>query len=115
MTAEYPAENRLWWLETLMEGDDYPIFMTLTPNAQHSALVCRLSRHRRNDPIYAADVPGAREMGAAIGRDVPPLEADVVFALPPFRSRAMLNARDPLAVLEAFNVEGRVVLARLVG
>ena len=92
-----------------------PIFMTLTPNAQHSALVCRLSRHRRNDPINAADVPGAKEMRTSIGRDAPSLEADPVIELPPFKARAMLNARDPLAVLEAFKVEVRVVLSRLLG
>jgi hypothetical protein len=92
-----------------------PVFMTLTPNAQHSALVCRLSRHRHNDPINTADVPGANEMKACIGRNEPSLEADVVLELPSFKGRAMLTARDPLAILEAFNVEVRVVLARLLG
>ena len=104
-----------------------PIFMTISPNEKHSALVLRLSRLRRNDPLVTAQGAHREETAGVIGAEQPPLErhtgpgpwstraGDAEIELPPFAARRALCARDPLAVVDAFDVNVRVVLSRLLG
>lgn len=79
------------------------LFMTISPNEQHSALVLRLSRFRQNDPYIRHGSEMQRRMAQA---DYPPLEArrtpmlpkdEVVIDLPEYDLRRVASARDPLA------------------
>ena len=89
------------------------IFFTISPNEQHSALVLRLSRFRRNDPyLKYRDEATAR----LASRDYPPLEQSATsFALPEYDLRRAATARDPLAVMEGYRVEIYLRLAAVLG
>ena len=113
------------------------IFFTISPNERHSALTIRLSRHRRNDPIVASvedntghdgdedhDIAGQidKETRAAwASAEWPRLEAEETdegtasTPLPPQWYRRIMQARDPYAGTQAFNVLMRVVLPRVLG
>ena len=92
----------------------HAIFLTMSPSERHNYLACRLSRYRQEDP-YASD---ARTQ-AWCGPEVPSLEpnADDVFEvdIPGFDTRRLLMAADPLAAVNAFFIQIRVVLATMLG
>ena len=111
------------------------IFITISPNEQHSALVLRLSRFRRNDP-YVQHGDGIIQRLACA--DFPALEASncrgcgqshattskrrehrqpetVTVELPEYDLRRAATARDPLAVIEGYKIEILLRLAILLG
>ena len=107
------------------------LFATISPNEQHSALVLRLSRFRRNDPFVKY---GDRTRAQVATREYPPLEAldagesatdstnvdtsrepDVTIDLPEYDLRRACTAQDPHAVIEAYKVEVYLRLATLLG
>ena len=92
------------------------IFMTISPSERHNGLALRLSRYRRSDPLLDPTVaPGESRW---IGPDQPrlsPADDDIVVDLPEYDLRRLIRARDPLSVVDAFQVYMRMVLARLVG
>ena len=99
------------------------IFFTISPNEQHSALVLRLSRFRKNDPyvlynekpwgnLARESFPGleakrTRKDGAA--EDIAEIE------FPEYDLRRAAAARDPHAVVEAYKVEILLRLAAVLG
>ena len=103
------------------------IFFTVSPNEQHSALVLRLSRFRRNDPYTKFGTPALQKLAA---KDYPNLEAkrqktagtsaetkpeEVCIELPEYDFRRVACARDPLAVFEAFRIQILLRLALVLG
>ena len=58
----------------IMYGDS--IFITISPNEQHSALVLRLIRNRANDPMLHGTDPVDAALRAMSGLKEPRLEAD---------------------------------------
>ena len=117
----------------VMYGDC--VFMTISPNEQHSALVLRLSRFRRNDPyVKYADIK-TKHLASMKG---PRLEAkrqktihfaqeaamdeldetdrdDIKVELPEYDLRRTATARDPLAVVYGYMIEVYLRLATLLG
>ena len=96
------------------------IFITVSPNSQHSALVLRLCRTRRNDPSLSADEGNMTEWLRKIAKkDFPLLEASEEdtheVMLPDYEVRRVCGAREPLAVVDAYHVTMRLRLARLLG
>ena len=102
-----------------------PIFVTFSPDEAHRVSMLRLSRTRRNDPVFAEghDAVGAR----LCGRRQPSLNAgpdDVVLGVPMEElrgtipghdeRRAML-ARDALATVDGFRVIVAVTYEHLFG
>ena len=106
------------------------LFATVSPNEQHSALVLRLSRYRRNDPyvrfgdahrqrcctaehprMEAQRRPGS---GSTPGRTGHCVE-DITIDLPEYDLRRAYTAQDPLAVIEAYKVEILFRLGILLG
>ena len=106
------------------------LFATVSPNEQHSALVLRLSRYRRNDPyvrfgdahrqrcctaehprMEAQRRPGS---GSTPGRTGQCVE-DITIDLPEYDLRRAYTAQDPLAVIEAYKVEILFRLGILLG
>ena len=85
-----------------------PLFITISPSTRHSALCIRLSRYRRNDPAIA---DAASSTTAGVGPwtkfDKPKLYQEqpnnaVVFDVPDYKTRKIMVARDPWAVVLAF-------------
>ena len=104
------------------------IFLTVSPNEQHSALVLRLSRYRANDPSLNGEDDIQRGLRKFLGAQVPSLEApaeeqrgkrnddmEYELPLPDYELRRVAAARDPLAVCDAYSVEVRLRFARLLG
>ncbi|CAK9024343.1 ATP-dependent DNA helicase [Durusdinium trenchii] len=95
------------------------VFMTISLNEHHSALVLRLFRARRSDPFLDTKAAVAQESRRWAGKDVPPLEEPETAACSlPIASAAMrarLAAQNPHAVMSAFQIEVRVRLAQLLG
>ena len=99
------------------------IFLTFSPNEQHSALTLRLMRYRQGDPCVQGDEPVQQEIRRSSGRDAPVLESPAcahrkseesyATELPSYEFRRVCTARDPLAVMEAYSVQIRLRLARL--
>lgn len=84
------------------------LFITLSPNEQHSAWVMRLSRFRRNDPCLTATHPDAEIIRRMAGRQAPKLERDQAEVdLPPYELRRVIAARDPMSVVDAYNLQLR--------
>ena len=88
-------------------------------NEQHSALVLRLFRARRSDPLLDTKTAAAQESRRWAGKDAPPLEEPETAARSlPIASAAMrarLAAQNPHAVMSAFQIEVRARLALLLG
>ena len=103
------------------------LFFTISPNEQHSALVLKLSRYRRNDPFLKHSDPAwtqlcgmeypslaAKRRKFNANTDIPddpensntPLssEDEVLIDLPAYDLRRLAAARDPLAVVEAHRI-----------
>ena len=93
------------------------IFMTISPGERHNYLAIKLSRYRGQDPfILCSDTSAER---AWIGPDAPslmPLSDDVFeIHVPGHDLRKPIQSRDPLACVNAFQVQVRVILATLLG
>jgi hypothetical protein len=97
------------------------IFLTVSPNPQHSGLVLRLSRYRANDPCLAGDDDQEKELRRNCGRSHPSLEAQsetaaakrddeysINLPIPSYEHRRIAAARDPLAGIEAYDVHIRL-------
>ena len=97
-----------------------PVFMTITPGERHSTLIVRLMRYRRNDPGITYANP---EFAPWIGHDSPSLESEhleegeesCTFEIPDYDLRRLMNARDGLAGVEAYDLAIRTVMATLYG
>ena len=89
------------------------IFFTISPNEQHSALVLRLSRFRRNDPFLKYRDDATRRLAS---KDFPMLEeSSIDIALPEYDLRRAATCRDPLAVVEGYRIETYLRLATVLG
>ena len=88
------------------------IFLTISPNEQHSALVLRLTRYRANDPSVLHGDEWRRRVA---GPDYPPLEEGVTIDLPEYDLRRAAAAQDPYAVVEAYKIDIYVRLMTLLG
>ena len=88
------------------------LFLTVSPNEQHSALVLRLSRYRRNDPAVRHGEDWKRRMA---GSEYPLLEPDIEVEFPEYDLRRAATAQDPYAVIEAYKVEMKFRLMMLLG
>ena len=118
------------------------LFLTISPNERHSALVLRLSRYRPNDPYITESMPIWKKL---CGMDYPGLAAPqskklrtssttstadegdqsatlahsnedcVDIELPEYDIRQIAAARDPLAVVEAHRLNVCLRLAYLFG
>ena len=104
------------------------LFVTISPNEQHSDLVLRLIRYRRNDPHVKYGESSRRQLAS---RDYPSLEAmsekdramprvkneaekdrampsgnnepeEVFIELPEYDLRRAATAQDPLSVIEGY-------------
>ena len=86
------------------------LFVTVSPNRRHSALILRLSRARRNDSMLRSDDQSAQSRASMCGRKAPRFmtkhnvnedltgeSARVEIPLPALLTRQALNAQDPLA------------------
>ncbi len=93
------------------------IFMTLSPNEQHSALVLRLSRFRRNDPYIKHATDMTQKLASAVYPDLEEgTSQDEAHAeLPEYDLRKAATAKDPLAVIEAYKTEIYHRLAIILG
>ena len=94
------------------------LFITVSPNSQQSGLVLKLSRYRRNDPFISGTEAIQQCISALAGRHKPNLEArkdSEETDLPDHEFRRICGARDPLAVIDAYTVNIRIRLARLLG
>ena len=93
------------------------IFMTISPGERHNYLAIKLSRYHGQDPfILCSATPAERER---IGPDAPslmPLSDDVFeMNVPGYDLRKLIQARDPLACVNAFQVQVHVIFATLLG
>ena len=93
------------------------LFFTISPNVQHSALVLRLSRFRKNDPYVQHSGRMTRKL---TGVDYPKLEAERMRApaaieFPEYDLRRAACARDPLAVVDGYKAEVVLRLAAVLG
>ena len=95
------------------------VFMTVSLNEQHSALVLRMMRGRRADPMLGTKTMQENNAAKWLMVDVPNLEemetAEVEIPVPAASVRAQLAAQNPHAVMSAFQLEVRVRLAQLLG
>ena len=90
-----------------------PIFVTFTPDEGHNAMMMRLSRTRRNDPVLTSghDEVGRRVCGR-LDPSMEPLQTGDVEArvdleallrhYPEYQQRVALMARNPLASVDGF-------------
>lgn len=95
------------------------VFMTISLNEQHSALVLRLFRARRSDPFLLTAGMRENKTSEWIGEDNPKLEEPeegvVELPVPSAAIRAQLAAQNPHSVMAAFQIEVRMRLAQLLG
>lgn len=94
------------------------VFMTVSMNEQHSALVLRMFRARQSDPLLETKQMKENLARKWIGPFDPKLVAEESTAnipIPSAKVRAQLAAQDPHAVMAAFQAEVRVRLAQLLG
>ena len=88
------------------------IFVTISPNEQHSALTLRLTRYRQNDPSVLHGEDWRRRVA---GANAPRLEEEAISDLPEYDLRRAAAAQDPYAVIEAYKVEIQCRLMLLLG
>ena len=94
------------------------LFLPWSPNEQQSALVLRLMRNRRKDPMLRGASIEDEALRQCSGRDVPAITADglensVTIQLPLYHVRRKLTARDPRAVVAAYRYEVKFKLPML--
>ena len=88
---------------------------TISPNENHSVVVLKLSRARRNDPGVKHS---SEDWQRLAGADFPTLDAtsqDLELEFPEYDLRCAATARDPLAVIEGFRVHLLLRLATALG
>ena len=94
------------------------IFMTISPGERHSYLAIRLSRYRAKDP-YITHSSERHSQEPWIGQNRPSLQARDVdsfgFEVPGYDLRRLIQARDPLAVAQAFAIQVRCILSTVLG
>ena len=82
------------------------LFITWSPNEQHSALVLRLMRNRAADPMLQGTTEDDEALRNMSGRDWPAIteEADgsITMRLPLYQTRRKLVARDARSVVAAY-------------
>ena len=105
--------NLLFWA-TVVYGNG--LFITVSPSTRHSYLAIRPSRYRLKDPPFMdGDDEGSCLHRHWAGKDAPSLEPDPAdeysVDIPGYDLRQLLLARDPLAAVNAFFIQLRVVLA----
>ena len=95
------------------------VFMTVSPGERDNYLAIRFSRYRLNDPFMHAPEGNGDLHRAWAGKDRPSLEpnADDVFRIdiPGYDLRRLIMAQDPLAAVNAFMIQIRVILATVLG
>ena len=117
------------------------LFFTISPNEQHSSLVLRVSRYRQNDPFIQGEEPVQKSIRRTASKDMPKLSAtgavqrgvddanvegpivcshrsadeQLEIDLPDYEFRRIGASRDPLAVIDAYAVNVRLRLARVLG
>lgn len=94
------------------------VFIKISPSRRHSALILRLSRARRNDPMLSRqdDVSSTRKRFCRHSEpSIFMMDASTEINFPPLSVRQGLNARDPLASVFHYDVCIRIILARLCG
>ena len=101
------------------------IFVTCSPDESHNALMIRLSRTRRNDPVWKSPTSGPLQRHAE--RDTPDLNAgpeDQIFvasvdgmctSLPSYDERRRILATDSLASVDGFRTMAQLTLQHLFG
>ena len=95
--------------------------MTVSPDEKHSALLLRLSRTRRTDPILEHDTVGAVVAGIhdpPLGRDLVILALDeeaLCEIIPRYRDRRAVAAMDATASVESFRVTMYLIMRYLFG
>ena len=90
----------------------HPLFLTISPSERHSGLILHLSRFRRGDPGIASDED---QMAEWVDEKRPALDQSGTVDLPAYTVRRAITSRDPLAVIEGFDVTIRVLLPILLG
>ena len=90
----------------------HPLFLTISPSERHSGLTLHLSRFRRGDPGIINDED---QMADWVGERRPALDQSATADLPAYTVRRAITSRDPLAVIEGFDVTIRVLLPILLG
>ena len=100
------------------------LFVTISPNRRHSALLLKLSRARKNDTSLTSKGEAATWRRRLAGADVPcltvpnnvePEAVEKILELPPLRVRQQLNAHDPLSSTQRYDVATRVLMGRITG
>ena len=108
--------NLLFWA-TVVYGN--ALFITVSSSTRHGYLAIRLSRYRLKDPFMDGDDEESCLHRHWAGKDAPSLEPDpddeYSVDIPGCDLRQLLLARDPLAAVNAFFVQLRVVLATALG
>ena len=107
----------------IVYGD--PLFLTISPSARHCALVIRLSRYRICDPAMKYEDRLQRRIPPWNEKNRPDIwesenGEEVIFEVPDinvqnYHTRHMMAARDPWAVISAFEVKITYLLPRLQG
>ena len=102
-----------------------PIFVTFSPDESQSLLMVRMSRTRRNDPVFLSTLSSkAKHFAGANAPDLSPDPDDVLFevsvkdwidALPAYDLRRRILATDALASVEGFRVMVQLTLQHLFG
>ena len=82
------------------------LFLTWSPNEEHSALVLRLMRTRDNDPMLAGDEDFDEDLRKCSKVDYPSIIStstdSTTLALPLYHSRRKMAARSARTVVMAF-------------
>ena len=95
------------------------LFITWSPNEQHSALVLRLMRNRRLDPMLQGDSAEEEALRWCSQRDTPAIteagQDAVSVQLPLYNTRRKLTARDARSVVAAYMYEVKFKLPWLLG
>ena len=103
--------GRVGFWASLIYG--HGIFMTVSPSERHNYLALRMCRYRTFDPyVDSTHSPW-------IGMHSPSIETkddeEITIDIPGYNLRKLMLAEDPLAVVNAFMVQVRVILATVLG
>ena len=95
------------------------IFMTVSPGERHNYLAIRLCRYRGGDPFVASNTENAKAQRPYIGMNAPSLEPKVEDEfyrdIPGYDLRRLMQAQDPLCVVNSFLVQVVIILATCLG
>ena len=102
-----------------------PLFITFSPDESHNVLMLRLSRTRRNDPVFQSDT--AKALQHACGADAPKMivkDGDIFVSvcaqglidkLPDYDARRQILATDSLASVDGFRIMIQLTFQHLFG